>query len=151
MTEQERVKKQEARDRIKRRLYAYQEAKAEAQQIREELARVEVETTAPSTSDWSGMPHGGGYSDQMASKVSARIRLQEKYRQQLERLDAAQLAVEETIDSLKPVERLVLRCRYIDGLTWENVCVAVNYSWRQTHNIHSRALDKLVEKESPEH
>jgi hypothetical protein len=38
-----------------------------------------------------------------------------------------------------------MRHRYLEGLTWEKVCVEMNYSWRQTHNIHARALDKLVD------
>lgn len=146
MTAQEKQQRQEARDRIKAKLYVYREAMAEAQQIRAELAQVEAETTGPSTSNWSGMPRGGGNSDPMVGKVSARIRLQEKYTRQLERLDAAQLAVEEMIDGLPSKERRLLRYRYIDGLTWEGVCVAMAYSWRQTHNIHSAALDRLAEQ-----
>ncbi|MBQ3065357.1 MAG: hypothetical protein IJC98_03875 [Clostridia bacterium] len=39
------------------------------------------------------------------------------------------------------------RYRYIDGLSWENVCEKMNYSWRQTHRIHSAMLDKLVDAE----
>jgi hypothetical protein len=33
-------------------------------------------------------------------------------------------------------------------MTWEEVCVRIGYSWRQTHNIHSRILDKLADEEA---
>jgi hypothetical protein len=38
-----------------------------------------------------------------------------------------------------------MRHRYIDGKSWEEVCVAISYSWRQTHNLHDQALNKLLE------
>jgi hypothetical protein len=37
----------------------------------------------------------------------------------------------------------LIRLYYIDGLTWEKVCVDINYSWRQTHRLHSEALKKI--------
>jgi len=43
-----------------------------------------------------------------------------------------------------PTERTLMLYRYIKGLTWENVCRKINYSWVQTHKIHNRALDKLT-------
>lgn len=150
MTATERKQKQEVRDRIKRKLYAYREAEMEARQIKCELSRLEAELTAPSTSNWDGMPHGGGYSDTMADKVAALVKVQERYTAQLDRLGAAQLAVEDLIDGLEPRERRLLRYRYINGLTWEGVCVEMSYSWKQTHNIHAKALDTLAEKENPE-
>jgi hypothetical protein len=39
-----------------------------------------------------------------------------------------------------------MRLRYLEGLGWEAVCVEIGYSWRQTHNIHARALAQLLEK-----
>ena len=69
-------------------------------------------------------------------------------------LATALVEVETLIASLdSPTQRDLLRYRYIDGLTWEAVCVAINYGWRQAHNLHGAALDKLLEKceqEKPE-
>lgn len=69
--------------------------------------------------------------------------LRQYYRQEMERLDLEQLAIEKAINSLDSRERTVLRLYYIEGLNWEQVAVKVNYSWTATHNIHSAALDKL--------
>lgn len=53
------------------------------------------------------------------------------------------LAIEAAIESLDPTARLLCRYRYVDGLKWEEVCVRMNYSWRQVHNLHRRALEAL--------
>ena len=55
--------------------------------------------------------------------------------------------IEKAIEGLNPTTRMLLRYRYIEGLTWEEVCVRLSYSWRQTHRLHARALDQLREKE----
>lgn len=38
--------------------------------------------------------------------------------------------------------RSILKYYYVDGLTWERVCVAVHYSWKQTHRLHKRGLQE---------
>jgi RNA polymerase sigma factor (sigma-70 family) len=53
--------------------------------------------------------------------------------------------IEMAIRRLEPVERNLLRSRYIEGRSWEEICVEMCYSWRNIHNIHSRALIKLKE------
>jgi RinA family phage transcriptional activator len=133
---------------LKHRLHSYRDLLAEYAQIKEELAKVEAFMEAPRGANLDGMPRGGSGGDPIVTVVAHHIALQERYKLQLVKLAAAQAAIEDLIDSLEPGERKLMRCRYIDGMTWEEVCVAIGYSWRQTHNIHSRILDKLVEKEA---
>lgn len=130
---------------LKHQLHSYRDLLAEYAQIKDELTKVEAFMTAPKGSNLDGMPRGGAAGDPMLSVVSHHIALQNRYKLQLVKLAAAQAAIEDMIESLEPGERKLMRCRYIDGLTWEEVCVAIGYSWRQTHNIHARILDKLVE------
>ena len=133
---------------LKHRLHSYRDLLAEYSQIKDELAKVEAFMEAPRGANLDGMPRGGSGGDPILSVVAHHIALQERYKAQLHRLAAAQAAIENLIDGLEPGERRLMRCRYIDGMTWEEVCVRIGYSWRQTHNIHSRILDKLVEKEA---
>lgn len=65
------------------------------------------------------------------------------YREKLAELVALQLDIERAIETLDPIERDLVRLRYIDGLEWHQVCAAINYEWTQTHRIHARALQKL--------
>lgn len=44
----------------------------------------------------------------------------------------------------RPEERTVLELRYLVGKRWEDIASEMNYSWRQTHNIHKRALANIA-------
>lgn len=137
--------KKRAREGIKRQLREYTAIKAERAQIEQQLRHLDG---APSGTRLDGMPRGSGTGDPVARIGNLRAALKEKYQDKLASLLQAQLHVEDMIESLGPVERKLLRHRYIEGLEWEDVCVAMSYSWRQTHNIHARALNRLVEKEN---
>ena len=135
---------------LKHKLHSYRDLLAEYEQIKNELAKVEAFMEAPRTSNLDGMPRSPGGGDPILGVVSHHIALQELYKTQLHRLAAAQAEIEKLIEGLEPGERRLMRCRYIDGMTWEEVCVRINYSWRQTHKIHARILDKLAEEEGHE-
>ena len=53
------------------------------------------------------------------------------------------LEIEKAIETLPSTERTIIRLYYIAGMKWEEVCVAIGYSWKQVHRIHGRALDML--------
>ena len=144
MTEEEL---KDARHRVKRRLYRYLDLKRERDQIAEELRTAEGTATSPSSPNLDGMPRASGYGDAMVGRVSELISLRELYKRKRDEISEAMLAIENAIEGLEPVERTLLRYRYIYGMTWEKVSVAMNYSWRQTHKIHARALDKLAIQE----
>jgi DNA-directed RNA polymerase specialized sigma24 family protein len=137
------------RDELKKQLHQYRDLKAEYQQIALELEKVEAFMTAPRGIKWDAMPHGSSGGDPILGVVSYHLTLKERYEAKLVELAAAQSRIEELIESLEPVERKLFRHRYIEGLTWEEVCVAIGYSWRQTHNIHGAALDKILERINP--
>ena len=40
-------------------------------------------------------------------------------------------------------EKMLLTYRYIRGLKWEEICVKMDYKWRQVHRIHANALKNL--------
>ena len=54
-------------------------------------------------------------------------------------------SIEHTIDGLEDsTERLILRSRYLQCKKWEQICVELNYSWRQIHRLHSNILKKIA-------
>ena len=143
MSEQEKLKEQ-----IKHKLHAYVDREHERKQLADRLTALETSATSPRTQAMDGMPRGSGGGDAMTSIVAELVGLQEKYRAKLLQLTRAQAEVEDMIGSLDdPIERRLMRYRYIVGMVWEEVCVEMNYSWRQTHRIHSAVLDKLVAAE----
>lgn len=133
------------KDELKKQLHSYRDLKAEREQIAQELEKVEAFMSGPKGTNWDGMPRGSSSGDPILNVVTQHIHLQERYQAKLAELAAAQAQIEELIESLEPMERKLFRHRYIEGLTWEEVCVAIGYSWRQTHNIHGAALDRILE------
>lgn len=39
--------------------------------------------------------------------------------------------------------RNILRCRYVNGWSWEKVCTEMSYSWMQIHRMHSKSLSYI--------
>ena len=134
------------KDELKRQLHRYRDLEAERRQIANELKKVEAFMNGPRPANLDGMPKAPGVGDPVLGVVTQHITLQERYRAQLVKLAEAQATIEDMIEGLEPMERKLMRHRYIEGKTWEEVCVAMCYSWRQTHRIHGKILDQLMEK-----
>lgn len=130
------------RQEIKTKLQSYVRLYRERQHIEAMLQRLEdnLGTRGVQT---DGMPHGSGKSDPTSDKALAIVDLRERYEAMTEDLARECLAIEDLIKGLDPTERKLARLRYIEGLTWEEVCVEMNYSWKQVHRIHSRILNTL--------
>ena len=127
----------------KEQLQRYQAINLEREQIKKELERVASLLTSTGVPSLDGRQRASGHGDPVADRVVRKQTLLERYAAKLEQLETAQTEIEDAIEALEPIERVLLRHRYIEGMTWEEVCVAVGYSWRQTHRIHAQALKKL--------
>lgn len=136
------------RDDIKTQLYSYRCLEVEKQQIELELQRIASIMRSPRTANLDGMPRSPGTGDPVARMVLQYAELENRYLVLRGRLAAEQAHVEEMIESLDPRARRLLRLRYIDGLTWEDVGEAMGYSERQANRIHDDALEKLLEREN---
>lgn len=142
MTDREQVRLD-----IKRRLNRYHDLELERIQIQDELEHLEQVMSSPAGPNMDGMPRSPGVGNPVERMVMKHIALQDRYRQQLARIAEEQERIEDMIEPLDITERRLARYRYIDGQTWENVCILMSYSWRQVHRIHARMLDKLTDME----
>ena len=134
----------------KETLKQYLHLKAEHAQSSALLEELEAAMESPKAQKLTGMPRSGnGQDNPMEAMVARHIALQERYRDKLAELDAAQSAIEDAIEQLDSVERTLMRLRYIKGLKWEEICVAMSYSWRQVHRTHANALEKLRNEKEP--
>ena len=120
--------------------------RAEAQQVAAMIRVVREQATSAGTMNLSGMPPTGGVPDPVASAVARLDELQRKYADLLAELARRQGAIEDAIAVLDGIERMVMRYRYIEGLTWQRVGEAVAYSDKQARRIHDRAAKRMEEK-----
>lgn len=85
-----------------------------------------------------------------------------KYDRLVELDDEINRAVDDLVDIkteiLKGIRQLsdgrlreILRRRYLDGNTFEQIAVGINYSYKQTCRLHGRALLKMEEIINNEH
>lgn len=131
----------------KEQLQSYRHLLVEQKQIKAKIIELEAVLMSPKAQNLDGMPKGGsGGNDRMADVIAKHLELLDKYRDLLFRSKAEQIRIEEAIEGLKPIEKTLLRYRYLDGLKWEKICVLLNYSWRQTHRLHADALKSLEDK-----
>ncbi len=133
------------KDELKNWLRSYRQKRLEAQQIAQTIERLESEMYHPKTARLDKIPgassyNSGGPTERLAIK---HMDLVERYEEKMADLLEEQACIEETIDRLEETERMLMRYHYIEGMTWEEVAVAISYSWRQTHRLHARALAKL--------
>ena len=127
----------------KERLRTYRDLLRELRQIERKVEAIESALYSPKIPRLTGMPaaqSGGNPKEDLAAK---HLELLDYYNSKKAELAAEQLAIEKAIEVLPYRERTLVRLYYIDGLTWEQVCVNMNYGWSQTHKIHSIALNML--------
>ena len=99
----------------------------------------------PSGLRLDGMPRSNKLGDSTGQQAIDHTQVIDQYLDKVAELDRALIEIEAAIKCLEPRERTLIRLYYLEGLTWEEVCVAMSYSWRQIHNIHAKALEKLKE------
>ena len=74
-------------------------------------------------------------------KFDSLVELEDKIDELIDRLYATKTEILGVIDRLEDRrEFLALKVYYIDMKTWEEVCVEMNYSWKQVMRIRKRAI-----------
>lgn len=122
----------------------------EVRQIRARLTELELARFSTSSPNYSGAP--GSSDPHRCAMVDRSVKYLEAkafYEEKLDQRDAQLLVIERAIESLaSPIERLVMRARYIQGRSWASICTALQregYSERQVYRLHGDALLKLKE------
>ena len=128
----------------KQELLRYRALAVELEQMRETIERLDQSISGVRASVLTGMPKGGRRSG-TAERVAKLVDLREMYAKKWEALLDEMRRIEAAVEMLSdPVERALVRYKYIDGKTWDEVCEAIHYELRQTHRIHTRALKNLA-------
>ena len=110
----------------------------------EEIARLRAKLTRI-TQVLTAEPQGGGSIYGKTEEIIAKIvDLEKEIDADVDRLVAIRDGIKTMIEAVEDDrERLLLQYRYLDGKTFEWIAAEMNYSWRQIHRLHSRALTNL--------
>ena len=133
---------QEENEKKKEYLKSYRRAVKREQDILEEIQRLRLDKMFPSVVN-DGMPHGSSHSDLSDYMAIMDEQIELLKEERLEKVRCYQRIERKIRQMENEDEQEVLRLRYILGMKWEEVAVKMGYSWKQTHRIHSSALQNF--------
>lgn len=125
-------------------LSRYLEILAEEKDIREEIAYWESKAQKV-TSSWSAVPSGGkGYDKVQAGAIKV-AELRESLIDKINQLATVRIEIERAIGTVQDdTQRRLLRRKYINGITLEQIAVEMHYSYVHTCRIHGYALSNIM-------
>lgn len=125
-------------------LSRYLEIMAEEKDIREEIAYWESKAQKV-TASWSAVPSGGKGSDKVQMGAIKIAELRESLIDKINQLVAVRIEIERAIGTVQDdTQRRLLRRKYINGLTLEQIAVEMHYSYVHTCRIHGYALSNIM-------
>ena len=112
----------------------------------EELAELKIFSTSISSSNLSGMPRSGtgNVEPTFARAIDKIIDLENHINEEIAHLVDLKKEIRSVINEvIDGDEKLLLKYRYINFLTWEDICEKMNVSIRTAHRIHASALEHV--------
>lgn len=107
------------------------EEQLESVRVSLESAKGQVITDMPRSSNQKDLSDGIVKLDSVMFKLIKAIKSKAVIRSEIENRIA---------DMEDGIECSILHKKYTEFKGWEQICVEIGYSWRQTHRYHSRAL-----------
>lgn len=142
LTEVKDTVKQE-NERKKEYLNGYKRLCDKIKQLGDQAESIQCEIENAKVQQLSDMPKGGKQTD-LSDYIVRLEEINEQINDILKVLRNRKIKIEKSIASMKDgTESRIIRLRYIEFKQWEQICVDIGYSWRQTHYIHGRALNNI--------
>lgn len=96
------------------------------------------------TATISQEPKAAGSGDQVQRCIDQICELQTEIAQEMDKLRKRKQEIETAIHGLNEKSyQDILWYRYIQGMTFEEIAIKMNYSWRQVCRKHKNAVEKL--------
>lgn len=113
--------------------------KIELQNLRDNANRI--------TPAYSMAPGGGGNGQRIENAMVKIVDIENNIKKDIE----IQLLAIDEIHCLmamidEPLLKLLIHKRYVLYEKWEKIAVDLNYSWKQIHRLHNKALNIIVKK-----
>ena len=122
-------------------LLRYQAVKREIEDLDYRMAQLRLKYAAPSAIGYSDMPKAHNTEHDLSEYVAKMDELTDYMISKYTRLRGIEVDIYKRVDQMQDqTERDILRTRYIDGLTWDQIALKLGYSRRNVTRIHGRAL-----------
>ena len=135
--------KREQNEKKKEYLNRYRQAVRKYNSLQEQEKQLRSQIDGPKAIEYSDMPKAHKQTD-LSDYMVRFERILDRIANEKNEMQKIQLEIEEKIiDVMDGEQSRILYLRYIQFMKWEDICVEMGYSWRQIHNIHSKALNNL--------
>ena len=128
-------------------LYTMRKSIQEREQLREMVAELENARISPRAAAYGGERVQSSPKGDIQPDVIQRIDdLLQRYNAKLRESLEAVAEFERAAECLNEQEREILRMYFVQGRTWEEICVEKHISYRRVMQLRSNALDALCGK-----
>lgn len=96
------------------------------------------------TGTLSDMPKSNKRSDTIADGIATINDIEKTINQEIDELIELRKEIEDKINAVDdPKLRELLKCRYLDCKSWEEIAYKNNITWRHVYRLHEKALDEI--------
>ena len=128
---------------VKDYLSSYQALESEIRDLEERLAALREQTLSLRSQHFSGLP-GKKEPRDLSDELACLFELEQSYRKAILKARVRCAKIEHMILTLSsPRQQQILRARYIDGLSWDDVCSRFLISESLTYSLHKKAISEL--------
>ena len=93
----------------------------------------------------SQAPGGGGSGSPIERPMDKVLEIDVEINREIDEMQIARKEIRDTLNQLEDENlKLLMEYRYIDGMTWEQIAVKMNYCWRQVCRKHGQALTQIM-------
>lgn len=93
----------------------------------------------------SQTPGGGESGSPIERPMDKVLEIDEEINREIDELQTVRQEIRAALNQLEDESlKLLMEYRYIDGLTWEQIAVKMNYSYMQICRLHGKALRTIM-------
>ena len=92
----------------------------------------------------SQAPGGGGSGSPIERPMDKVLEIDVEINREIDELQIVRKEIRAALNQLEDENlKLLMEYRYIDGMTWEQIAVKMDISWRWSIKLHGKALGKI--------
>ena len=128
----------------KKELEQYLVLKSEAEQLKDEIMKLKTSLESPRSIVIDGMPRSESTVNRTDEMIGRYLSMQDALFTKWQMVVRAHIRIEGALDKLDDAtSRMILRYRYIEGLTWSMIAMVMSYSVQRIYQLHNKALHQI--------
>jgi len=130
----------------KERLYQYKWIRENINNLEDRLLEIDTKLQKTTNTLQTDIVQTTKDSDKWTLLIQKRMDVEELIKAEICKGLEEMEYIENIISKLDERGKFLMRLRYIDCFSWEEICVKMHYEWRQTHYTHAAILKKIKVK-----